>query len=175
MKHLLYRFLTRKQREQKGQWCLHFMIITGPLLIYSLLFWSAMAHAQSMNVSSLPDQIWVFYNQKNPVDYTQLQQAHPVHHYDLDQVDIIEQQFSMGLSASPEQARERALERIRNLRPTQIEQLKQAYTGIVTAWQMQIKRLPAIVFDYDGRQYVIYGQRDGQRALQEFQKWQKNH
>lgn len=147
------------------------MCLLLPPLLYSLIFWVTVAQAYEPDV--LPDQIRIFDNQKVPVNYRALQQAHPVIHYDLDQVDIIERQFSMGLSASPEQARERALERIGNLQPTQIEQLKQAYTGIVTAWQMQLKRLPAIVFDYDGQQYVIYGQQDGQRALQEFQQWQK--
>ncbi len=147
------------------------MCLLLPPLLYALLFWVTVVQAYEPEV--LPDQIYTFDNQNAPVNYHALQQTHPVTHYDLDQVDIMERQFSLGLSASPEQARESALERIGNLQPTQIEQLKQAYTGIVTAWQMQLKRLPAIVFDYDGQQYVIYGQQDGQRALQEFQQWQK--
>ncbi len=145
--------------------------ICGVLLIACLL-WTANALAQSQAV--LPEQIWIFDNNEKPVREERLSQAHPVKHFNLDQTKKFEQQFSLGLSGSSKVAAEQALKRIQNLTPSQLAQFKQSYTGIVTAFQMGVRQLPAIVFEYEGKQFVVYGQQHAAKALQEFQQWQKN-
>ena len=134
----------------------------------------------SMNVLAqpkavLPEQIWIFDNNEKPVRYERLSQSHPVRHFNLDQTKKFEQQFSLGLSGSSKVATQQSLRRIQNLTPSQLEQFKQSYTGIVTAFQMKVRQLPAIVFEYEGQQFVVYGQQQATKALQEFQQWQNNH
>jgi len=123
----------------------------------------------------LPEQIWIFDNDIKTVRYERLTQFHPVKHFNLDQTKKFEQQFSLGLSGSSNVASQQALQRIQNLTASQMEQFKQAYSGIVTAWQMGVKKLPAVVFQYQEQQYIVYGQQRASIALQEFQQWQQNH
>ena len=129
--------------------------------------------AQSQAI--LPDQIWIFDNDKKPVQYEQLSQLHPIQHFNLDQTKTFEQQFSLGLSGSSSVATKQALQRIQNLTPSQMEQFKHSYKGIVTAFQMGVRQLPAVVFDYKGQQFVVYGQQQASKALQEFQQWHQKH
>ena len=148
------------------------LLISFAVLVLSQLL-SITVQAQQLEV--LPEQIWIFDNDVKPVRYERLAQFHPVKHFNLDQTKKFEQQFSMGLSGSSNVASQQALLRIQNLTSSQMEQFKQAYSGIVTAWQMGVKKLPAVVFQYQEQQYVVYGQQQASIALQEFQQWQQNH
>ena len=148
------------------------LLISLAVLVLSQLL-SITVRAQQSEV--LPEQIWIFDNDAKPVRYERLAQLHPVKHFNLDQTKKFEQQFSLGLSGSSNVASQQALQRIQNLTPSQMEQFKQAYSGIVTAWQMGVKKLPAVVFQYQEQQYVVYGQQQASIALQEFQQWQQNH
>ena len=150
----------------------HRLLISVTVLILSQLLFITV-RAQQFKV--LPEQIWIFDNDVKPVRYERLAQFHPVKHFNLDQTKKFEQQFSLGLSGSSNVASQQALQRIQNLTPSQMEQFKQAYSGIVTAWQMGVKKLPAVVFQYQQQQYVVYGQQQASTALQEFQQWQQNH
>ena len=143
------------------------------ITIVLLQFTSMSLQAQKQKV--LPDQIWIFDNDKNPVQYIKLTQLHPIQHFNLDQTKKFEQQFSLGLSDASNVARKQALQRIQNLTPSQLEQFKQSYTGIATAFQMGVRQLPAIVFEYQNKKYVVYGQKQASRALQEFQQWHQKH
>ena len=136
---------------------------------------SVIAQAQTQTHIIMPDQIWIFDTDKTPVSDKELSRSYPVKHFNLDQTKSFEQQFSLGLSGSSKVARQQALQRIQNLTASQLEQFKQAYTGIVTAWQMGVRQTPAVVLEYQGQQYVIYGQQQGTQALQEFRQWLKNH
>ncbi|WP_198265444.1 TIGR03757 family integrating conjugative element protein [sulfur-oxidizing endosymbiont of Gigantopelta aegis] len=148
------------------------LLISIAILVLSQFF-SIGVWAQQLEV--LPELIWIFDNDVKPVRYQRLSQLHPVKHFNLDQTKKFEQQFSLGLSGSSNVASQQALQRIQNLTPSQMEQFKQAYSGIVTAWQMGVKKLPAVVFQYQEQQYVVYGQQRASIALQEFQQWQQNH
>ncbi|MCU7817948.1 MAG: TIGR03757 family integrating conjugative element protein [gamma proteobacterium symbiont of Lucinoma myriamae] len=150
------------------------------LVIFSMLFFllqlavvSAMAQSQELNVVR-PEKIWIFDNNEKPVNSEQLSQNHPVQHFNLDQTSQFEQQFSLGLSGSSQVAAAQALKRIQSLTAFQKDQMRQSYTGIVTAFQMGVRQLPAIVFEYKGKQFVVYGQQQATKALQEFQQWQDN-
>ena len=148
------------------------LLISVTVLVLSQLL-SISVRAQQPDV--LLDQIWIFDNDAKPVRYKNVAQFHPVKHFNLDQTKKYEQQFSLGLSGSSNVASHQALQRIQNLTPSQMEQFKQAYSGIVTAWRIGVKKLPAVVFQYQEHQYVVYGQQRASMALQEFQQWQQNH
>lgn len=135
----------------------------------------AQTQVQAQTHVIMPDQIWIFDTDKTPVSDKKLSRSHPVKHFNLDQTKSFEQQFSLGLPVSSKAARQHALQRIQNLSVSQLEQFKQAYTGIVTAWQMGVRQTPAVVLEYQGQQYVIYGLQQGTQALQEFRQWLKNH
>lgn len=141
------------------------------LALFSFLAITVLAQPKVL----LPEQIWIFDNNEKPVHYERLTRSHPVKYFNLDQTKTFEQQFSLGLSGSSRIATEQALKRIQQLIPSQLEQFKQSYTGIVTAFQMGVRQLPAIVFEYKGQQFVVYGQQQAVKALQEFQQWQNNH
>ena len=149
-----------------------FVIYATVFLIF-FLFPGITVLAQTQDI--LPDMIWIFDNNKKPVSDQGLSRAHPVKHFNLDQTQQFEQQFSLGLSRSSTVATEQALRRIQNLTPSQLEQFKQSYTGIVTAFQMGVRQLPAIVFEYNTKQYVVYGQQNAVNALKEFQQWHQKH
>ena len=144
------------------------LLSVAVLVLFQLLSISVLAQQPDV----LPDQIWIFDNDAKPVRYKKLSLYHPVKHFNLDQTKKFEQQFSLGLSGSSNVASQQALQRIQNLTPSQMEQFKQAYSGIVTAWRMGVKKLPAVVFQYQEHQYVVYGQQRASMALQEFQQWQ---
>ena len=148
------------------------LLISITILVLSQFLFITVRAQQS---EVLPEQIWIFDNDVKPVRYERLAQFHSVKHFNLDQTKKFEQQFSLGLSGSSNVASQQALQQIQNLTASQMEQFKQAYSGIVTAWQMGVKKLPAVVFQYQEQQYVIYGQQQASIALQEFQQWQQNH
>ncbi len=145
--------------------------LTPGVVLALLLLASMSVVAQEI----IPGQIWIFDTNAKPVRYKTLSQRYPIQHFNLDRTKKFEQQFSLGLSGSSKVATEQALQRIQKLTPVQLEQFKQSYTGIVTAWKMGVRQLPAVVFEYQGQQFVTYGQQQASSALQEFVQWQKNH
>jgi len=154
-------------------------LISNSVLIVCLslfMYQSVMAQTQkSQQQTILPEQIWIFDNNETRVHYKRVAQQHPVSHYNLDQTAAFEQQMSMGLSGSVTVAKAQALKRIKKLTPSQLAQFRQAYSGIVQAFQMNVRKLPAIVFEYKEQRFVVYGQQQAAIALQEFQQWQRNH
>jgi len=150
-------------------------LLWGRLLAGLSLSLSVIAQGQTQTHVIMPDQIWIFDTDKTPVSDKKLSRSHPVKHFNLDQTKSFEQQFSLGLSVSSKVARQQAMQRIQNLTASQLDQFKQAYTGIVLAWQMGVRQTPAVVLEYQGQQYVIYGLQQGTQALQEFRQWLKNH
>lgn len=51
------------------------------------------------------------------------------------------------------------------------DQLKQGILGLTKAQQLNLRYLPAIVFD---RRYIIYGQTQLKQAIWEYQQWLKH-
>lgn len=152
-------------------------LMTLCYLFSSVLFLSFLSmDSQAQTPPILPEKIWIFDNNEKKVTYPrQFTKNHPVQHYNLDQTTQFEQQFSLGLSNDPKTAKQQALKRIQLLTTLQKNQMRQSYTGIVNAHQMRIRLIPAIVFEYQGNNYVVYGQKRAEKALQEFQQWQINH
>jgi integrating conjugative element protein (TIGR03757 family) len=76
----------------------------------------------------------------------------------LDRVLQIEKEMSEGLPSNIDQAERLAKERLNSSEGVKkIEELSQAYQGLMQAWQMGVTKVPAVVVE--GR-YVVYGQPD---------------
>lgn len=81
----------------------------------------------------------------------------------LDRPRILEQQLSAGLPGNIDQAEQVALARLQTHDGQQLmQQLIDAHRGVVTAWQLKITKLPAVVVD---DRYVVYGQTDIGQAV----------
>ena len=86
----------------------------------------------------------------------------------IDGIADIKTKLSQGLSGDARQARHTALRNLQRFGMAEREQLQHAADALVLAWQYDVRRYPAIVFD--GR-YVVYGVTDLQEAYALFRKW----
>lgn len=81
----------------------------------------------------------------------------------LDQPRLLEQQLSAGLPGNQEQAEHTVLTRLQTPEGQGLyQQLIDAHMGVVSAWQLGITKLPAVVVD---DKYVVYGQTDVGQAV----------
>lgn len=109
-------------------------------------------------------ETFIFTDQSHPMINTG---KYPV--YYLDAPMQLESQLSEGLSKEPVQAQQQALQRIQN--KTLQKQLLDSYLPVVKAWQLGVTKVPAVVND----QYVVYGQPDVQKALQQIADYQQGN
>lgn len=107
--------------------------------------------------------VLVFTNHTNPV--TNVGSDSVIY---LDQPQHIESKLSEGLSSDPVEAEQQASRRVQDRGMQQ--SLVQSYLQVVKAWQLGVVKVPAVVVD--GR-YVVYGQPDVQKALQQIVKYQQ--
>ena len=91
-----------------------------------------------------------------------------LHIHQLDHINILEDQLSLGLSADPETAKRRVLERLQQLTPGTRSRLEHSATALATAVQYGVEQYPAIVFD---RELVVYGLTDLSVALMHYRWW----
>ncbi|UMB77386.1 TIGR03757 family integrating conjugative element protein [Dickeya fangzhongdai] len=89
----------------------------------------------------------------------------------LDAPDKIQADLFTGLSADPRQAeaRARAVLTSPEFRQRQAD-LSSAFAGVIKAWQLQLQRYPAVVFDDN---YVVYGTTDVDLASAHLSNWQE--
>ncbi|MCL2298272.1 MAG: TIGR03757 family integrating conjugative element protein [Proteobacteria bacterium] len=81
----------------------------------------------------------------------------------LDRVLQIEKEMSVGLPTNIDQAERVATERLNSPDGARkLEELTQAYHGLMQAWQMGVSKVPAVVVE--GR-FVVYGQSDVAQAI----------
>ncbi|MEI7188553.1 TIGR03757 family integrating conjugative element protein [Dickeya dianthicola] len=89
----------------------------------------------------------------------------------LDAPDKIQADLFTGLSADPKQAEARAHAVLTSpeFRQRQAD-LSSAFAGVIKAWQLQLQRYPAVVFDDT---YVVYGTTDVDLASTRLSNWQE--
>jgi len=97
-----------------------------------------------------------------------------VEHYNLDTVDSMEKLFSKGLPANEKKAKAIAQQRM-NKNPDWIEVVKKGFLGILQAKSIGITKAPAIVFTWQGEQFVVYGERNSDVALGIFYRYIKKN
>ena len=109
-------------------------------------------------------EILIFTDQAHPMINTG---HNPVFY--LDAPMQLETKLSEGLSNDPLQAKQQALQRIQDNNIQQ--QLLDSYLPVVKAWQLGITKVPAVIKDH----YVVYGQNDAQKALQQIDDYQQGN
>lgn len=89
----------------------------------------------------------------------------------LDAPDSLQEQIFGKLSADPQEAALAAKAVLQSADWREKEStLAQAYRGVTEAWQLQLSRYPAVVFD---DRYVVYGTSDEREARSQFEAWQE--
>lgn len=91
---------------------------------------------------------------------------------ELDAPTSLEVELSSRLSANPLQAATIARARLRTGGAALQQRLAAAYQGVVDAWSLGVKRIPAVVVD---RQYVVYGVPDVSRAVSIIDRYRGKH
>ena len=85
----------------------------------------------------------------------------------LDAADRLLQQLSHGLPADPVRAEAVAKQQLKASGKLQ-QEIRNAYQDISDAWSLGVTKIPAVVVD---RQYVVYGEPDVLRALDEIARF----
>lgn len=121
----------------------------------------------------------VFAQGPNPIITVYSTQDYPILHaelasqvYLLDQVEQWENVISQRLSVNPNVAVQQASQFFQSAEWKQSEeQLKRSYQGLISGWQNGIKKVPAILFQYPGKEdSVIYGETNIAQALSLWQR-----
>lgn len=117
----------------------------------------------------------VFTTEDRPVrGVAEFLERHPgatLHVHRVDQIERLEAELSVNLSANPDKAQRQALERLHGLSKERQDELQQTARGLALALQLGIERVPAIVID---QQRVIYGMTDLAAALQHDQRFSRS-
>jgi integrating conjugative element protein (TIGR03757 family) len=95
-----------------------------------------------------------------------VQLAPDVRHIRVIELDLparIEAQLTSPLSNNPDQAAAHLRERLREGGDPLQQHLREAYQGVIDAWQLGVTRIPAVVVE---RRHVVYGEPDVARALE---------
>ncbi|OOF52315.1 TIGR03757 family integrating conjugative element protein [Rodentibacter trehalosifermentans] len=125
----------------------------------------------------------VFAQDQNPTIIVYSTQYYPVSRTDLasqiyylDQIDQWEDKVSRQLSTNPAVATQQAEQFFQSAEWKLSENtLKQSYQGILNGWQNGIRKVPAILFRYPGKEdTVIYGEVNIAKAKQQWQRWMEN-
>lgn len=97
--------------------------------------------------------------------------------YYLDQVENFEEMISQNLSKNPATAEKEFQALIQSPEWQQrINQLKEAYQGVISGWQNGIKKVPAVLFDSENQGLgVVYGTTDIKVAKNEWERWAKQN
>lgn len=86
----------------------------------------------------------------------------------LDEAEQMLDELSAKLPANAAEAASIAEMEVKN--PEFIERIRQAYTPVVLAWQLGIKKVPAVVVD---AKYVVYGHTDVTAALAKIEAYRE--
>ncbi|MFC1361371.1 MAG: TIGR03757 family integrating conjugative element protein [gamma proteobacterium symbiont of Clathrolucina costata] len=90
--------------------------------------------------------------------------------YEIDGIESMEKDLSVGMPADPEKSKRIALERIQHMDNQSTTKMRMAALGLAKATQYGVDRYPAIVFD---GQAVVYGVTDVQSALAHYRVWRR--
>ncbi|TYG35283.1 TIGR03757 family integrating conjugative element protein [Lonepinella koalarum] len=93
--------------------------------------------------------------------------------YFLDQVERIEDEISRDFNTNPMIAEQQARDLFNSPQwKMQEKQLLSAYQGIISSWQHGIKKVPAILFEYENvPATVVYGETNVLSAKQHWLAW----
>lgn len=123
-----------------------------------LLFLALIASAVSAESSHEPARIDAFTTSTTVITGIGRLQEHladtAINVRRIDGIERIEAMLGSGLSANAEAAERTALSRLKKFGARERELLQQSADALVLAWQYDVRRYPAVVFD--GR-WVIYG------------------
>jgi integrating conjugative element protein (TIGR03757 family) len=103
-------------------------------------------------------EVWVITDRQHPIH-----SVPGVRLIELDAPSRIEADLSRDLPADAAKAATIATQRLKDDR-ARLQQLAAAYQAVVDAWSLGIVKIPAVVVD---RQFVVYGEPDVERALQQ--------
>ena len=118
-----------------------------------------------------PDRSVIFQTEHQRVLVSQKSKSLVTEIYTVSDIARVEHLLSDHLPANSERAMEIANQRINALSKDYLNALQKGYEGVLLAKNTGVKKTPAIVFTYQDRSYVIYGQRQFDRALAEFQRF----
>ncbi|MBT2969636.1 MAG: TIGR03757 family integrating conjugative element protein [Candidatus Thiodiazotropha sp. (ex Ctena orbiculata)] len=90
--------------------------------------------------------------------------------YEIDGIQSMEKDLSVGMPADPEKSKRIALHRIQHMDDQSKTKMQMAAQGLAKAMQYGVDRYPAIVFD---GQAVVYGVTDVQSALAHYRVWRR--
>lgn len=115
--------------------------------------------------------ISVYTTKHYPIENVQLAN----HIYYLDQAEKVEDLMSNNFSENPDIAIKQAQELFQSEEWKKYEsELKAAYEGVIKGWQKGIKKVPAILFEENGKlDAVIYGHQDVGKAKQLWSTWRE--
>ena len=90
--------------------------------------------------------------------------------YEIDGIQSMEKDLSVGMPADPEKSKRIALHRIQHMDDQSKTKMQMAAQGLAKAMQYGVDRYPAIVFE---GQAVVYGVTDMQTALAHYRAWRR--
>ncbi|MFC1367109.1 MAG: TIGR03757 family integrating conjugative element protein [gamma proteobacterium symbiont of Phacoides pectinatus] len=90
--------------------------------------------------------------------------------YEIDGIESMEKDLSIGMPADPEKSKQIALHRIQHMDDQSKTKMQMAAQGLAKAMQYGVDRYPAIVFD---GQAVVYGVTDVQIAIAHYRAWRQ--
>lgn len=112
-------------------------------------------------------EAWVVTDRLHPV-----QTIPDVRVIELDGPAHIEAELTAQLPPHPEKAAEIVRQHLQSGGADLHRRLAVAYQGVIDSWGLGIVKLPAVVVD---RQYVVYGERDVERAIAKIKEYRSAH
>jgi integrating conjugative element protein (TIGR03757 family) len=112
-------------------------------------------------------EVWVVTDRAHPV-----RAPHGARMTELDAAARIERELAIQLPADSARAVALVQQRIAHGGLALQRELAQAYQSIVDAWSAGVTKIPAVIV---GRRYIVYGERDVERAVRAIERYRSNH
>ena len=162
--------------ETKGIRCLIYLFW---ICLTVLTIYAKDSSASEKYLLVQPDNIKMFYTDANKIRIGKKTQALKkqlrVDQFNLGSVDKIESMLSKNLPSNLKQAERIAQRRADSFMKNQelLDAMRQGYEGIIVANAMGLKKTPAIVFTWEKQLFVVYGERNSDIGLKQFQMFIK--
>jgi integrating conjugative element protein (TIGR03757 family) len=112
-------------------------------------------------------EVWVVTDRAHPVRAPQGARV-----TELDAATRIEHELAIQLPADRARAATLVQQRLARGGLALQRELADAYQGIVDAWSAGVTKIPAVIVD---RRYIVYGERDVERAVRAIERYRSNH
>lgn len=133
------------------------------LRVATLLLVAACAVAPGTTASAA--EVWVVTDREHPIHA-----LHGARLIELDAPARVKAELAAQLPSDPAQASLIARQRLQRGGAQLQQRLANAYQGVIDAWSLGIRKVPAIVID---RRYVIYGETDVARAIARIEDYRR--